>query len=181
MFKILVATNYMLTTGDDGELESALRNRFIVLPFPNAMTSEDPRVASFEDCYFEHEMPYIVRKSLEAFSEVLRNDGMFCTEPEINKYIADDTLNGITGGTSNSTIEPISIIKKIFRVGEDYNMELTPQDILDKIKEIVSDTKPFDNMSTSSLSRILRYELKDSFKSKRINNTTRYNLFLRDE
>lgn len=60
-------------------------------------------------------------------------------------------------------------------------MELTPQDILDKIKEIVSDTKPFDNMSTSSLSRILRYELKDSFKSKRINNTTRYNLFLRDE
>ena len=181
MFKILVATNYMLTTGDDGELESTLRNRFIVLPFPNAMTSEDPRVASFEDCYFEHEMPYIVRKSLEAFSEVLRNDGMFCTEPEINKYIADDTLNGITGGTSNSTIEPISIIKKIFRVGEDYNMELTPQDILDKIKEIVSDTKPFDNMSTSSLSRILRYELKDSFKSKRINNTTRYNLFLRDE
>ena len=178
-FKILVGTNYKLTTGDDGELESALRNRFIVLPFPNAMTSEDPRVASFEDCYFEHEMPYIVRKALEEFSEVIRKDGVFCTEPEINKYIADDTLNGITGGASNLKNATMATVEKIFTVGDSLNMELSPQDILEKLQAVAPDN--FMKMSASSLSRILKEQLGNRFMSERINNVTRYNLFLKEE
>ena len=179
-FKILVGTNYILASGDKGVLESALRNRFIVLPFPYAMTNTDPRVSSFEDVFFESEKPLIARKALAAFSEVLRNDGRFCVEPEINKYIADVAVRP-RNKSSNSTIETISILNKIFTVGDDYNMELTPQDILDKLKEIDPDSTLFDNMTTSTLSRILRYELKDRLKSKRINNTTRYNLFLKEE
>jgi len=175
-FKILVATNYMLTTGDDGELESALRNRFIVLPFANAMTNEDPRVASFEDCYFEKEQHYIVRKALEAFSEVLRNDGRFCTEPEINKYIAD-VDDGITGGESVSKQDAMATVEKWFTVGDTLNMELSMQDILETLQ--AADPGSFSEMSASSLSRILKERLKDRFLSKRIHNVTRYNLFLK--
>lgn len=170
-FKILVGTNYMLTTGDDGKLESALRNRFIVLPFPNAMTNEDPRVASFEDCYFEKEKPYIARKALEAFSEVLRNDGRFCTEPEINKYIAD--VDDISGGESDA----MPTVEQYFDVGDTLNMELSMQDILETLQ--AADPGSFSEMSTSSLSRILKERLKDRFLSKRIHNVTRYNLFLK--
>ena len=177
-FKILVATNYMLTTGDDGELESALRNRFIVLPFANAMTNEDPRVASFEDCYFEQEKPYIVRKALEAFSEVLRNDGRFCCEPEINKYIAD-VDDGITGGESASKQDAMSTVEKYFDVGDTLNLQLSGQEILERLKE--ADPANFREMSPASLSRMLNDGLKGKLMSKRIKNVTRYNLFFKEK
>ena len=177
-FKILVGTNYKLTTGDDGELESALRNRFIVLPFPNAMTNEDPRVASFEDCYFEKEKPYIARKALEAFSEVLRNDGMFCCEPEINKYIAD-VDDGITGGDSASKQDAMATVEQYYTVGDTLNLQLSGQEILERLKE--ADPANFREMSPASLSRMLNYGLKGKLMSKRIKNVTRYNLFFKEK
>lgn len=177
-FKILVGTNYKLTTGEADELEPALRNRFITLPFPNVMKNDDERVASFEDVFFEIEKPYIARKALEAFSEVLRDDGKFCCDPEINRYI-DLGVNDISGGESPTKQDAMSTVEQYFDVGDTLNLQLSGQEILERLKE--ADPANFREMSPASLSRMLNDGLKGKLMSKRIKNVTRYNLFFKEK
>lgn len=190
-FKILMGTNYILTTGNEGELEPALRNRFLVLPFTDAMLNDDPRVSCFEDCYFEQEKRLIVKKALRAFGEVLENDGRFCTEPEINRYVEASDVYDISTGSMRETSSEAKkhmagpIIDQAFELCEEINPKMTADKVMEFLKisaEKKDSLAPNMFKSKSAVSRLLNEHYSGTLKTeRRSDGATYYNLRLKSD
>ncbi len=147
-FKLLVGTNYKVTTGDDDSLEPALQNRFLVLPFTDAMKNTDPKVCSFEDMSFEKEKGLIVRKALAAFSEVLQSNGKFCLEPEINVYI---------DGNKDKDCPDEDILNQLIEENFEPSNEIDENMTAQRIFDILQNKKPkiVEGKTSSSIMRVI--------------------------
>lgn len=73
----------------------------------------------------------------------------------------------------------MATVEQYFDVGDTLNLQLSGNDILETLKE--ADPANFREMSSASLSRMLKDRLKEKLMSKRIKNVTRYNLFLKEK
>ena len=155
-FKIVMSTNYPIVTGENGFLEPALKVRLLTLPFPKAMSNSDPVVASYEDCAFEEEKPYIIIKALLAFREVLENNWTFCHEYPVNGVIEDNgdttqenTTDGLTDEelveiqrrNNNPTVLPLSLeqlfnMRLVLTDAIDAKTSLSAQQIMDDLNSI---------------------------------------------
>ncbi len=98
-FTMLLQTNNPIYSDKAGNIEKALYDRFLVLPFDQDLTQTDNGdqvniVDDFMDNYFYKEKQGIVRKALEALHDVMKNGKKF-----VRKY----PLNGCVGGTVNSS------------------------------------------------------------------------------
>ena len=127
-FKILICTNSPIVTGDNGFLAESLRNRFVTLPFPVAMDNSSEEVANFEEYYFEKEKDGIIKKALEAFSEVLQSGGKFAVDYPINAVVEaiseedDDDGDVEVAQLSVPNVKIKQVVEKIFDFTEDCNL-----------------------------------------------------------
>lgn len=188
-FKILLNTNYPITTDDDGIIEPALRNRLSILPFPKSMDNTDPRVSSFEDLYFEKERPFIILKALRAFSDVLRNNNRFSYEFPPNVYVFDkdvqepptyqaDTIDisSLPPATPSRQTQFKQRMNQLFTLSDDVNPDMTVKTIMG----IVNHYMPGEFKDEASAGKRIRdFFGSDNLKSKRnAEGATCYNLIL---
>ena len=188
-FKILLNTNYAITTDEDGIIEPALRNRLSILPFPKPMDNTDPRVSSFEDVFFEKERPFIILKALRAFSNVLRNNNRFSYEFPPNVYVFDkdvqeqptyqaDTIDisSLPPATPSRQTQFKQLMDKLFSLCDDVNPDMTVKTIM----EIVNHYMPGEFKDEASAGKRIRdFFGSDNLKSKRnAEGATCYNLIL---
>ena len=155
--KLIIATNYAITSGNNGFVEPALINRLLVVPFKKAMDNE-ANVGHFEDDFFEKEKLGIICKSLNAFGEVFRNGRRFCCNPKLNdpevvttginnsqesftdtekKKVAEIKLKG---GDFSSTMKAklFKIVDELYELTEGCNSDMTIETIANEIKKIDS-------------------------------------------
>lgn len=152
-FKILINTNYVISTGDFGAVEPGIYNRFTVLPFPKVMENKED-VAAFEDVYFEQEKASIIRKALEAFSEVLNNNNQFdcpyllneCVEAEDVKSncLSEQELHSLekVKTESISTVKPklSTVLDKLFIITGEINQNMNAMVVRNSINKILPGT-----------------------------------------
>ena len=188
-FKILLNTNYAITTDEDGYIEPALKNRLSILPFPKPMDNTDPRVFSFEDTFFEQERPLIILKALRAFSNVLRNNNRFSYEFQPNVYVFDKDVqeqsNYPLDNIDFSNPPPLTpsrqtqfeqLMRQLFSLSDDVNPDMTVKNIM----ALVNGYMPNEFKDEASAGkRIREFFGNDNLKSKRNSEgITCYNLIL---
>lgn len=187
-FKILLNTNYAIITDENGTIELALKNRLSILPFPKSMSNTDPRVACFEDVYFEDEKLGIIIKALHAFSNVLKNK-KFSHEFEPNVYVHNEesqkqtsldeefsnnnTFSNDIIKTNQNQIE--QIMNELFEFTDEVNPNMTTKNILKTINHRI----PNEFKDEASAGRRIRKIFGDKIKSDRKNGETCYNLKLK--
>lgn len=184
--KLILATNHKVFSQSNGTLEPALLNRFQIVPFRNAMSNIDEKVAMFEDNYFETEKEGIIRKALEAFHNVIRNDRKFCCSPQINEYVVKsintytDTEREIVNEikkdckpfTNTSKKKLQEILKDLFVLTDECNQNMSLENILNKIKKIDSTLVTNSNQ----MGKDLKTFFGENLKVERVNATMYYNL-----
>ena len=176
VFKILVCTNYKIVTGDNNFLEPALKNRFVTLPFATVMDNSSEEVSNFEEFYFEKEKDGIIKKALQAFSEVLNSGGKFAVDYPINAVVeASSTEDDDDGDVEmaqlsvpNSKIK--QVVENIFDFTEDCN--LSAKEVFARLNESL----PNEVKDPASMGRKLANIFRDDLQSKRSNECTFYNL-----
>ena len=190
-FKILLNTNYPITTDEDGNIEPALRNRLSILPFPKPMDNIDPSVSSFEELYFEKERPLIIFKALRAFANVLRNNNRFSYEFPPNVYVFDkdvqeqpthqaDTIDisSLPPATPSRQTQFKQLMNQLFTLCDDVNPDMTVKNIMG----IVNHCMPGEFKDEASAGKRIRdFFGSDNLKSKRnAEGATCYNLALQN-
>lgn len=189
-FKILLNTNYAIITGDNSALEPALAHRLSVLPFPKLMYNTNPLVASFEDISFEKEKPYIILKSLKAFSNVLNNKNQFSAyfdpnsciednEQQISSSLSDtdsqnfaDTLQTFKNSAQSKLSQ---LFDENFRIVENIDLNMTTNAIFKAVNEIF----PGSLKNPASTGRLLSKYFNEKLKTTRNHQgETCYNLEL---
>ena len=188
-FKILLNTNYAITTDEDGIIEPALRNRLSILPFPKPMDNTDPRVFSFEDVFFEKERPFIILKAFRAFSDVLRNNNRFSYEFPPNVYVFDKDvqeqptyqantidISSTPPATPSRQTQFKQLMNQLFTLCDEVNPDMTVKTIMD----IVNHYMPGEFKDEASAGKRIRdFFGSDNLKSKRnAEGATCYNLIL---
>lgn len=170
-FKILVATNYAVTSNSSGSLDKGLWNRFAVLPFPKAMDNDDERVMAFEDTYFEMGKSGIVKKSLEAFRDVIQT-GKFVSEFMVNDCMEQDVAveNMTDIASTNDTI--LKLLTRSFKVDEASDPTMTMEMIVDILKSQKVDI----NCDNAKLGKLLRQVFGDRLKNQLRSQKMCYNL-----
>lgn len=103
-FTMLLQTNNPIYSDKAGNIEKALHDRFLVLPFDQnlAPTDDDNQVSIVDDFienYFQKEKQGIVRKALEALHDVMKNG---------KKFVRRYPLNGCVGGIVDSSNAPVA-------------------------------------------------------------------------
>ncbi len=187
-FKIILTTNHKVVTGKDGVIETALKNRLLVIPFPKPLDLEnaDPRVTSLDDVYFEQERHGIILKALRAYGEVLNNNGDFCCDFEVNAVVdevdnPDDHLSEeekqlINSGLPTDETSTPQVLAEIFDTAftllDEVNPNMTTKAIMNAANYIRPGTLP--NEATTG--RRLQQHFGESLKSSRYGGSTIYNL-----
>ena len=187
-FKILLNTNYAIITDENDTIEPALKNRLSILPFPKPMSNSDPRVACFEDVYFEDEKLGIITKALQAFSNVLKNK-KFSHEFEPNVYVHneesqkqtsldeefsnDNTLSNEITKTKQTQLE--QIMNELFEFTDKVNPNMTTKNIF----KIINHQIPNEFKDEASAGKRIHKIFGDKIKSDRKNGETCYNLQLK--
>ena len=91
-FKILLNTNYPITMKTADGRDESIDTRIIVLPFSKNMREDADYDSQFIRDYFENqyeeERPAIVKKALEAFAEVLKNNETFAAPFPLNEVVS---------------------------------------------------------------------------------------------
>lgn len=189
-FKILLNTNYAICTGENGEIENALRVRLSVLPFPKPMSNAMPCVAAYEDCHFEQERSAIIVKALRAYSHVLRNGNSFSFDFEINRCLDCSATQSTTMDQiqellerANGQLQTMSqntlkyVLDKLFVLGDTTNPEMTVSRIIEAVNQVL----PNELRSEASAGTKLRECYGSNLKSSRngSNGKTCYNLYPR--
>ena len=188
-FKILLCSNHPFVTGNDGFLEPALANRFSVLPFPRVMTNADPRVAAFEDVYFEAEKPGIIRKALETFSRVVQNGKKFPHDFPVNDVVEKQDAQVASTASDQKRIEEVlsqpcvlpsrdrfdAIVDSLFELTDEVNPAMPAESAFALLNQAV----PGLVVDVASLGKRLRTHFGEAFLKDRSNGKICYNLRLR--
>ena len=171
-FKILICTNSPIVTGDNGFLAESLRNRFVTLPFPAAMDNASVEVANFEEYYFEKEKDGIIKKALEAFSEVLQSGGKFAVDYPINAVV--EAISEEDGDEVGQLSAPNAKIKQVVEENFDFTEDcnLSAKEVFTQLNDIL----PNAVKDPASMGRKLANIFGDDLKSRRTNECTFYNL-----
>ena len=191
-FKLIMTTNNKVITGNDGFIESALKNRLLVIPFPKAVDFDnaDPNIQALGDVHFDLERRSIILKALQAYTEVIRNNGKFCCNYEVNAVIdnpekSSETLTN-NERTSLATIineqpamQPAidEIFDKCFILLDHINPEMTTEVIMDVVNSVRNGLLA----NSASTGRKLQEHFGDSLKLGRPHGVTAYNLGFKDQ
>lgn len=190
-FKIVMTTNYAISTDDNGIIEPALKNRLSVIPFSKAMDNSDPDVSCFEDIYFEREKPHIILKALYYFSKVLKNNNKFSVIFEPNTYIEGTTDSQILSEQNiaekidslkippNRRVQFHQTIQHIFSTTE--GDVINPDMNVKKIIDIVNQIFPNEFKDEASAGKRLREIFGEKLKHERIDGKTCYNLVFKPQ
>ncbi len=191
-FKILINTNYAITTDENGNIEPALKNRLYIIPFPKPMNNTDPKVTLFEDESFEKEKPLIIYKGLRAFSKVLKNNNKFSHEFEPNEFVYKENLEeqdfndtSITGISVQQLINPSKqtqfeqFMNQLFALSEDVNLDMTVKNVMNIVNYYIPNE--FKDEASAG-KRIHDFFGNDKIKSKRNKDGIMcYNLILKSQ
>lgn len=187
--KILIATNHALTSGENGYLEPALENRFLVVPFAKAMDNQD-EVFDYESSYFEYEREGIIKKSLEAFSAVVASGRRFSCNPQVNAVIQVEktlldyataerdkvreiVLNGVSAVDLGTKLKVKKILLDMFEITTDINYSINTNAIVEDLLKIDAGLTITNNL----LGKILKETFGEQLKDKRQNGGVKcYNL-----
>ena len=184
--KLILATNHKVFSQSDGTLEPALLNRFQVIPFKKSMANIDENVAMFEEYFFETEKEGIIRKALEAFHNVIKNDRQFCCSPKINEYVVQaintytdterEIVNKIKKDCKPFTNTPKQKLQELlgdlFILTDECNKNMSLENILKTIRNIDSTLVTNSNQ----MGKDLKTFFGENLKMERFNNATYYNL-----
>lgn len=187
-FKIILTTNHKVVTGKDGVIETALKNRLLVIPFPKPLDLEnaDPRVTSLDDVYFEQERHGIILKALRAYSEVLNSNGDFCCDFEVNAvvdevenpddHLSEDEKQLIKSGLPTDETSTPQVLAEIFDTAFTLVDEVNPNMTTKAIMNAVNYIRPGTLANEPSTGRRLQQHFGKSLKSCRYDGSTIYNL-----
>ena len=173
-FKILFQTNNAIYSDKSGNIEKALHDRFLVLPFAKDMktalgdTQVDP-IQDFLDNHFEHEKCGIVKKALRALHEVMANRKRFVHRFPLNACVGG-TVRGLPAEDKSvaNAFSPVNdkndilrnFIEDRFEVIDLAVFQAHPKEGISAqhLVTLVSEKFPniFGNANSNSLGKILR-------------------------
>ena len=171
-FKILLQTNNAIYSDKSGNIEKALHDRFLVLPFAKDMraalgdTQVDP-IQDFMDNHFEKEKRGIVKKALEALHEVMSSGKRFVHRFPLNECVGgtinvsrperENTSKELSTGIDKMN-ELHKLIETCFDVVDFANFQANPKECVkaQDLLEIVKKKLPvFGQASVNSLGKNL--------------------------
>ena len=159
-FTILLQTNNAIYSDKSGNIEKALHDRFLILPFAKNMRttlddSKDDPISDFIDNHFEDEKHGIVKKALFALHEVIADRKRFVHRFPLNGCVGTkvNVSSSEEEDTSTEGSDEKSIILQTF-------IE-TNFDVIDSA--IFQDT-PTEGISARRLVTIVSKELPDHFR-----------------
>lgn len=171
-FTMLLQTNNPIYSDKSGNIEKALHDRFLVLPFAKDMktalgdTQVDP-IQDFLDNHFEHEKCGIVKKALRALHEVMANRKRFVHRFPLNECIGgtinvsrperENTSKELSTGIAKKN-ELHKLIETCFDVVDFANFQANPKECVkaQDLLEIVKKKLPvFGQASVNSLGKNL--------------------------
>lgn len=115
-FTMLLQTNNPIYSDKFGNVEKALHDRFLVLPFAKNMKSthsgdQFDLIQDFIDCHFENEKYGIVKKALYALHEVMVHGKRFVHRFPLNGCVGE-TVSGLPTESENRSNEVSSVVDK---------------------------------------------------------------------
>ena len=171
-FTMLLQTNNPIYSDKSGNIEKALHDRFLVLPFAKDMktglgdTQVDP-IQDFMDNHFEKEKRGIVKKALEALHEVMSSGKRFVHRFPLNECVGgtinvsrperENTSKELSTGIDKMN-ELHKLIETCFDVVDFANFQANPKECVkaQDLLEIVKKKLPvFGQASVNSLGKNL--------------------------
>ena len=143
-FKILINTNHSIYTERKGELEEALSNRLIVLPFNKDMTKEkyNESIYNLIESNFKDERQQIVQNSLNEFHKIVATRDSFAKFYPINECVITGNVTDKTERTESNVGNDVST-DKLVNTGKTSTQNPALVKILSTDFEVTADKTEF--------------------------------------
>ena len=187
-FKIIMTTNHKITTGKGDLIENGLKNRLLVIPFPKTIdfNEAEPDIQVLEDVFFDQERRGIILTALSEYSEVLRTNGKFCCNYEVNTVVeaSEEDCQGLTDEERASIADAISqnqaspqpvldeIFDSCFVIADHINPDMTTEIVMNTVNHVRNGLL----VNAASTGRKLSEHFGKRLRSERPNGNMAYNL-----
>lgn len=191
-FTMLLQTNNPIYSDKYGNIEEALHDRLLVLPFEKNLrkATENSRnniIDDFMENHFEREKQGIARKALEAIHNVMSNGKRFACEFPLNGCVGGVVSTNNNLAVSGESIDRLELLKNFIEtkfVFVEEAFQTNPREGIEakKFFEMVNVDMPNIFVNSNSLGKVLGQvkPFGKSISKKDYSDTRYYNLKLKD-